>query len=563
MRATAGCNALPVALLALLACTPDPAAVPAPAMSAHDLLVRASLDLRGVRPSVAELDRVEADPGTVDDLVAGMLDDPRFPGRVRELWTEVFRTRVDGFMVESSEVGLDDEAAWVRSVGEEPLRVLEEVARADLPWNTLVTADWTMANTVLAGGAPVALEAAPAAPDDWVRARYTDGRPAAGVLATVGWNLRYTSTLSNMNRGRANAAARVFLCQDFLSQPIDFTGGVDLRDAERVRRAIAEDPACVACHHTLDPLASHFYGFWAQDSFDPAEALRYHPERERAWRSVSGVSPGYFGAARTGRLDALGRDLAADPRFARCAVDTAWSLLVRAAPTQADESALVAVRERFVTEGATPRALVAAVVASDAYRAGPDDRSGASRKLVTPDLLADQVEDLTGFRWTRGGADLLAIDAVGVEEKREDRGAEGTGFRTLAGGADGDTVVASGTLPSVPLLLVQARLAEGAASFAVGQAATGGGVAEGAEAPSAPSLFEDFDVTVVPPREDAARTVQGLYLRVLSRRVAVDAPEVTELLALWDAAYAIRRDPREAWTTVLTALLRDPSFLVY
>ncbi len=537
-----------------VACAPTPAPDVPPAMSAHDLLVRASLDVRGARPSVTELDRVAADPDAVDDMVADMLRDPRFPGRVRQLWSEVFRTQVDGFMVIASDVQLDDEAAWVRSGGEEPLRILEEVARADLPWTTLVTGDWTMADSVLAGVASVALDAAPDGDEGWVRAHYTDGRPAAGVLATMGWNLRYTSTLSNMNRGRANAAARVFLCQDFLSQPIDFAGGVDLRDPERVARAIAEDPSCVACHRTLDPLASHFYGFWAQDSFDPAEALRYHPERERTWRNVSGVAPGYFGSPRTGRLDLLGRDLASDPRFARCAVDTAWSLLVRAVPARADEDALIVVRERFVTGGGTPRALVAAVLDTSAYRAGPTATTGAPRKLVTPDLLADQVEDLTGFRWTRDGADLLAIDAVGVEEKREDRGAAWTGFRTLAGGADGDTVVTSATLPSVPLLLVQARLAEGAASFAVGRAAAGG---------SALSLFGDIDVAAVPTRESAARAVQGLYLRVLSRRVDVDAPEVTELLALWDAAHAIRQDPREAWTTVLTALLRDPSFLVY
>ena len=542
----------PLAAACVLACAPDPAPEQAPAMSAHDLVVRASLDVRGVRPGIAELERVAADPDAAEDLVADMLRDPRFPGRVRALWTEVFRTKVDRFMISAPDVQFDDEAAWVLAVGEEPLRVLEEVARADLPWTTLVTADWTMANGVLAGVAPLALDAAPDGPEGWARAHYTDGRPAAGVLATLGWNLRYTSTLSNMNRGRANAVARVFLCQDFLSQPIDFSEDVDLRDAERVARAIAEDPACVACHRTLDPLASHFYGYWAQDSFDPAEALRYHPERERAWRGVSGVAPGYFGASSTGRLDALGRAIAADPRFARCAVETAWSLLVRASPTESDEAALVVVRERFVREGATPRALVGAVLDASAYRAGASAASGAPRKLVTPDVLASSVEDLTGFVWTRDGADLLSIDAVGVEEKEEDRGASGTGFRTLAGGTDGDSVVVSAMLPSVPSLLVQARLAEGAAAYAVGQAAAG-----------APSLFEGIDVTVVPTPEDAARTVQRLYLRVLSRHVALDAPEVTELLALWDAAHAVRNDPREAWATVLTALLRDPSFLVY
>ena len=47
-------------------------------------------------------------------------------------------------------------------------------------------------------------------------ARYQDGRPAAGVLATNGLWWRYRSTASNANRKRANQASRILLCQDYL-----------------------------------------------------------------------------------------------------------------------------------------------------------------------------------------------------------------------------------------------------------------------------------------------------------------------------------------------------------
>ena len=41
-------------------------------------LFRASLDLRGVRPTIEEIDRVHADPDLYSEMVQGFLDDDRF-----------------------------------------------------------------------------------------------------------------------------------------------------------------------------------------------------------------------------------------------------------------------------------------------------------------------------------------------------------------------------------------------------------------------------------------------------------------------------------------------------
>ena len=51
---------------------PAPAAgedAPLPQMAPERLLARASLDLRGVRPSPAELDRLAADPAVLDTIL--------------------------------------------------------------------------------------------------------------------------------------------------------------------------------------------------------------------------------------------------------------------------------------------------------------------------------------------------------------------------------------------------------------------------------------------------------------------------------------------------------------
>ena len=59
-------------------------------------LFRASLDLRGVRPTLDEIDQIDADPDAYEAMVAGFLDDERFVDRVVNLYAEVFLTRNDG-----------------------------------------------------------------------------------------------------------------------------------------------------------------------------------------------------------------------------------------------------------------------------------------------------------------------------------------------------------------------------------------------------------------------------------------------------------------------------------
>ncbi|MFZ5478674.1 MAG: DUF1549 domain-containing protein [Myxococcota bacterium] len=513
----------------LLACAAPPSAgEPGVArMTASEALVRASLDLRGTRPTAAEVARVEADPAALDALVEELLLDPRFEARVRDLWSEVYRTRTPPAYVRASAYGLDDPAAYEEAVGEEPLRVLGYVAANDLPWTELATGDWTMADEVLAAVWPIDRPEG----EGWLRSRYTDGRPAAGVLATNAMWWRYGTTDSNANRKRANAATRILLCHDHLSSPIAFSRDVDLLDDAAVADALAGDPACVGCHATLDPLASYFYGFWWFDPASVVEASRYHPDRELVWREVTGQAPAYYGEP-GGSLADLGLRIAADARFPSCAVEQAWELLLRREATADDHDALLAHRDAFVEGGLTLRALLRSIVADPRYLAGDTDADGyVSRKLASPELLASQVEALTGYRWTRHGYDRMRTDAVG--------------FRTLAGGLDGIAVTAPATSPTATIVLVQERLAEAAAWHAV------------YEEPK--RLFAGFDFA----DGDAAAQLAALHLAVLGRRVEPDGEEVAALLELLGELREVEPDPRDAWAGVLSALLRDPDFLLY
>jgi hypothetical protein len=504
-----------------------------PSMSPVEVLERTSLDLRGVRPSVAEIEAVEADPAALDGLVDTFLDDPRFEGRVRDLWSEIYLTRAPSIYVNAASYGLTDEVTFQTSTGDEALRILGYVAATDRPWTDIVTADWTMADALLASIWPIDR------PDGegWQKSRYTDGRPAAGVLATNSLWWRYGSTTSNANRKRANTASRILLCNDYLVRPLEFDRNVNLLDEAAVSDAIHDNPSCGNCHDSLDPLASYFFGFWWYDPSDTLEVSRYFPEREQRWSDYTGVAPSYYGAPGYNLHD-LGQQIAGDSRFPTCAVQQAWQLLLRRDVRPDDTDALVTHRDAFINGGLTLKALVRSIVMDPRYRAGDTDTAGyVPRKMVTPDLLGTEVEGLTGYTWTYGAYDLLRTDDVG--------------YRTLAGGADGYAVTAPATGPNATLVLVQERLAEAAAWYSV---------------ESDPArLFAGIDFTETPDTDRAVMVaeLQSLHLALFGRRVAADGEEVAAGLSLWADLYAVKPDGHDAWAGVLSVLLRDPDFLLY
>jgi len=528
-------------MLSLLACTAngpvdEPAFVANATMDPLRLLTRASLDLRGVRPTEDEIRAIEDAPESVEDLIDRFLADPRFEDRMRDLFSEIYLTRADHWYVDGSSYGADS-IPFAQSVGEEPLHLVARVAAEDLPWTDIVLADWTMANDQLAKGWPTDY---PDGETGWRPVHYTDGRPAAGVLATNGMWWRYTTTASNANRGRANAVSRILLCNDYLVRPIFFEPDVDLLDAEAVSDAIRNNESCVNCHSSLDPLASYLFGFSA-DYYSATDAAAYHPEREHDYRDYTGVEPSYYGE-RGYTLTDLAHQIAADPRFPDCAVEQAWELLLRRDATEGDRDAMLRHREVFLASGLRFKALVRSIMDDERYRAADVDlEGGVPAKMVTPDLLATQIEDLTGFRWSYYGYDILRSDLYGL--------------RTLAGGSDGLTVTSNATAPNTTVFLVQQRLAESAAAYAVDT--------EALLSPEERRLFTEIGFSEQADDPAIARQVQTLHRRIFGTTVALDGEEVAVGVTLWSSLYAVGGDTMLAWTGVLSALLRDPEILLY
>lgn len=271
--------------------------------------------LRGIRPSVADLDEVREDPSQVVSLAETYAESEQFVETTKDLFAEVLRMRSAALMLPTS-VGRDGAEPLVLgtlremqdALAEEPLNLIAEVVRQDLPFSEIVTADWTVLDDVGAqvwhghdydpdlGGLQIA--------------HFHDERPPAGILSTSAFLLRHESNGRNFNRGRASIVSEALLCNAYSELDIPIEG--DLSDPDAVADAVNQDPACVACHQSVDPVAATFLPFRPrvtanqvnrayQEGCGP-DALSCYPlqmyfgEYADYWELLDLRAPGYFGA---------------------------------------------------------------------------------------------------------------------------------------------------------------------------------------------------------------------------------------------------------------------------
>ena len=166
-----------------------------------EFYTRLSLDLRGHRPSLEELDLVEKSNRQLNKHIDDLLYSENFGTQFAHLMVGFWRTEVVELDHTEHEYSISNIIPVITSLGDEPLQILAEIANHDLPYSEFVTADWTMNNEFLAQWSPVNY---PEGETGWKRVTYTDNRPSAGVLVSNGLWWRYTSTQNNANRGRAN-----------------------------------------------------------------------------------------------------------------------------------------------------------------------------------------------------------------------------------------------------------------------------------------------------------------------------------------------------------------------
>jgi hypothetical protein len=527
-------------------------------LSPRRQLIRLSVDLRGVHPSRESLDFIEEHPNAYPEFVERYLQDPRFVERIEEIYNRSFRTRTGDTYFSPNQAGLRNVPRDVvaDSIGDEPLKLIAHVVANDLPFSEVVTADYTMADPLVAAmwGLPYPEGAA-----GWQQTVYEDGRPMAGVLSSTTLWQRYPSAGVNANRHRANTVSRIFLCDDYLSRPVSFSRTqIDALTSGDPEDVIQNTAACQGCHSTLDSFSSHFFGFWWEVEGGLFEQTLYRPEDEPLWRDQMGthVSPAYFGVP-TSDLREMAHRMAEDPRFAQCATDTIFAGLTQRTPTDADRAERFTHRRAFVESGLVVREMVRSIVTSREYlaaRIDDPDRDGVTvLKTVTPAQLEGIIESKTGYRWTVRGRPVLARNIGGVS--------------VIAGGTDGQYATEPNADPSVGLMLVHERLAQAAAWTVASR-----DLARNREGEARLLKFVTREDRPETAREAFRTQIEQLYLEILgvpldapvdSEGNVLEAPEVEQLITLWKQLFSLDARPEAAWAGVLSVVLRDPLLLFY
>lgn len=344
------------------------------------------------------------------------------------------------------------------SLRREGVELMKFIVRNDRPFTEMVTANYTVANGILAQylGATVQGSFTNAADDtEWRQATLTDQRLGGtrehtGVLSTHAWLSRFPTTDTNRNRHRVN-----MLFKQFLGTDVTMMAVRPQDDGTAFRVPTVENPACAACHDTIDPIAAGFQNWNEANRFLPfrtgagvdhalpatyrsnsypkdAANLAYYKAGDNWFRDSkapgygSTTMPGGFTGNKTA-LQFIGQQVGADQRFALGAVHFWYEGLLGREPLRmptdatlpqyaalsaaytAQSEELVAIAARFKTGGYNVRDLLvdllmtkwarAERVASTNATRDAELRDISSMTMLAPSQLQRKMVGLVGDGW--------------------------------------------------------------------------------------------------------------------------------------------------------------------
>ncbi len=552
-------------------------------------LNRASMAIRGIRPSLSDISLIQSDPAQLEALVDAWLDSPEFSETIKDMYAELLLLRTDVAYQLPQKGILTDKGITQgdihHSTVESPLIFIADIIMNDRSYTEVFTADYMWSNDVLADiyGLEYNFEG-----PEWQQSHWTDGRPQSGLLSDSEMWRRHVSNAANYHRGRANFVSKTFLCSDIAGRDVEVGQGIDLADPEEVANAVSTNTTCVGCHDVLDPLAANWWGYKEQlqrNAVDQAyvagctfditvdEEVRgvyrpehfcyplrfYDVEEQGRWEDELLKPPGFYGTPTEDMTD-VGRLLVDDPRFSQC---TAVSWFAYLAEVEREAIPLdVAMKYQTVLEDANfdIKTLIAEIVLDPTFMADRVEAGSAAYvtglRIIRPEQLDRTLADLTGFQWLANEDDADCAEGTDlcwetVNLSRSDL----TGFRSMMGGVDGYTVTHPTHSPTPTKVLAMARLAADAAGWAV---ETDFLLPIGGR-----KLFNDIEL--VDASEVSVRAqIAALHTRVLGIPAAADDATVDLLYTtLFLPVLASGGDAEEAWKLTLSGLLQDPAMMFW
>jgi hypothetical protein len=532
-------------------------------MAPAELLVRASMDARGKRPALAELDSVENNPANYAAFVDTYLASGEFLERVKDVYDDALLVRREDFSDESR-----DETSAIYG---EALELIAYIVGHDRPFTEIGTADYTVANALFqrdANRMPFPME--PVVGNAWQPTHYTDGRPHAGLLSTSAFYEVWDTNNTNKNRRRANRWSILFHCYNFLDTPVDVTRDVDNNDDGAVLEAVTTRTDCKACHDRLDPLASFLFpmdNVQRLEDTGPDDFFSGDPER---WRRANKRPPAVYGAPGTDIRD-LGRMLTQHPKFAECQTKRAFKMLfLRDPKTTAELGTAADLAARWGAEdNYNFRALVRRWMLSDVYKNRPANDDPDWVRRVSPERFELMVKDLTGFVWTREadddqddadpGSDPPRTAPVPLLTSEED------GYKIIFGGINGVSVSGRSNSLNASVAMVQRKIAALAADFVVFN--------DLAVPDEQRRLLRGVRGDESPTVDEAAirAAIARIARRLYGTALATNSPQVDAWMQLYRALYGDTTQAQavpgtageRAWRGLLVAMLRSPRIVLY
>ncbi len=539
---------------------------PAGELSAARQLARVSIALRGLPPTTDDFATIESDPSRLEAFVDAYLYDPAFLETVKDAYAERLLLRQDQVFPLSDDAVMGNYSmAEAMTMMESPLQLIAHVVDDDRPFTEIVETDEVWVNEPMSDALG---ETWQAGDEDWQPTPgWKDNRPDAGILSNTLLWIRHQAVGSNYQRGRANLVSDALLCEAFTDRDVDIDGTIDLGSEEAIQDAVYSNENCLACHQALEPLAANFWGFqraWnavgisiAYQTGCDTQGNNCYPLDEYTaddvdmWKYKDLRGPGYYGSEVTDLTD-LGRQIAADPRFAQCVVRTMYGYFAQVDRSAVPLETVAAYQKLFEESDFNVRTLAKAIVLSPAFLLDGNGSDGTVGLLnMRPEAVGRTVESLTGFVWRAGydEAGCGGFDCYGdVDLMNNDL----YGFRSMSGGVDG-LYVTTPVFDSTPTraLALSAMMSE-AAAFVVAR-----DLAE--SDPNQRTLLTQLDNPLDP--DQARAQLAALSYRFYGERVDADDPSVDLTLLLLNGA--ANRGADTAWSLAIAAMLQDPALLFY
>lgn len=540
-------------------------------MSPSATLQAASMQLLSRQATQAELDLVAGQGETgLRSALNAMMEEPAFYVRLSEIFNDwlhtnrylssngpeaalqLMRRYPNARWFDPGEGLRDQDFQFNRittndSVATEPLELINYVVKNELPMTQILTADYFMVNGYSAKS--YGLTNIPFA-DEWDPTEFhpavLQGQPHAGILSSLIFLNRYPTSATNRNRARSRVVYDLFLDVDILALDGVRPDGsaVDISSAAPT----LENPDCVKCHSLLDPVASSFQSWnlagryvptrnWYTDMFQAGFAASVFPvnsmQEPLQWLSAQVVADARFDTAivrlvytgLTGHepLDPPGSD-------ATTAEQEAFAV---------ESEVLATIKTAYVADDRNLKTLITELVMSPYWRAQGlldvsyavvHEDTGAAR-LLTPEMLHRKIEALFGFQW-RGPLDQYAqaLRSPGTARLLDTR----QFFHQIYGGIDSFSITERLTDPNGLMVIVQERMANEMACYAVPQDFLG------AQSERRLFPFVQMSTQLNSAQEQAAvrQNIQHLHHYLLGEELALDDPEIERSYLLFAAVQA-------------------------